>query len=371
MRLMPPRCGTPDELLSERTHGRVRVTREAFGVEFVGAQGFLDTPAYGLPPRFVAEALCDCVRSWEQGGLEASAFADRAAASRAAYAALSGMDERRVTLGTSVSSLIGLVAASMPDGSRVATLRGEYTSVTFPFAAQGGRGVTVTELPRAQLEDAAGDFDFVAASLVQSADGAVLDVETLRRSVAGSGTVTVIDVSQALGWKNIDLSWADIAVAASYKWLLGSRGVAWMSLSERMFKALVPHAANPFASADLWGSLYGLPIRLAGDARRFDVSPGWFSVLGAGLSLPWLASLDRVMVEAHTVRLADQLRAELGLMPADSAIVSIPAVRSVDALEKAGIRASVRAGAARVGFHLYNTEDDLDRLVDALKQLRW
>jgi selenocysteine lyase/cysteine desulfurase len=340
--------------------------REAFGVEFVGAQGFLNTPSHGLPPRFVAEALRDFVRAWEQGGRVAGALAERAAASRAAYAALTGVDERRVTLGTSVSSLIGLVAASMPNGRRVATVRGEYTSVTFPFAAQAGRGVTVTELPRGQLEDAAGDFDFLAASLVQSADGAVLDVETLRRSVAESGTVTVIDVSQALGWKNVELSWADIAVAASYKWLLGPRGVAWMSLSERMIKALVPHAANPFASEDLWESLYGLPIRLAPDARRFDVSPGWFSVLGAGLSLPWLASLDRARLEAHTVRLAKKLRAELGLMPADSAIVSIPAVRAVDALEKAGIQASVRAGAARVGFHLYNTEDDLDRLVDAV-----
>ena len=35
-------------------------------------------------------------------------------------------------------------------------------------------------------------------------------------------------------------------------------------------------------------------------------------------------------------------------------------------LRNAGIRAAVRAGAVRVGFHLYNTEDDLDRLVDAL-----
>jgi selenocysteine lyase/cysteine desulfurase len=26
----------------------------------------------------------------------------------------------------------------------------------------------------------------------------------------------------------------------------------------------------------------------------------------------------------------------------------------------------VRAGGVRVGFHLYNTEDDLDRLLDSL-----
>ena len=36
-------------------------------------------------------------------------------------------------------------------------------------------------------------------------------------------------------------------------------------------------------------------------------------------------------------------------------------------LKRAGIRASIRAGAVRVGFHLYNTEDDLDRLLDVLR----
>lgn len=342
------------------------MTREAFGAEFVGAEGFLDTPTCGLPPHFVAEAMRHCVQLWEQGQLEVSAFDEPMASSRAAYASLIGTDQHRVTMGSSVSSLIGLVAASIPDGSRVATLRGEFTSVTFPFAAQAARGVTVTELPRGRLEDAAGDFDVVVVSLVQSADGAVLGVDTLRRSVAESGTVTVIDVTQALGWKNVELSWGDVVVGASYKWLLGPRGVAWMSLSDRMVETLVPHAANPYAGEDLWSSLYGLPLRLADDARRFDSSPVWFSVFGAGISLPWVASLNRAAVEAHAIGLANRLRAELELAPAESAIVSIPLAHASDALQRAGIRASVRAGTTRVGFHLYNTAEDLDRLLDAL-----
>ncbi len=343
------------------------MTREAFGAEFVGAEGFLDTPTCGLSPRFVADALHDCLRSWERGRLQVSEFDEPMRASRAAYASLIGVDARQVAMGSSVSSMIGLVAASLPHASRVATMRGEFTSVIFPFAAQAGRGVTVTELPHGRFENAAGDFDVAAASLVQSVDGTVLDVDALRRSVAESGTVTVVDATQALGWMNVDLSWADAAVAASYKWLLAPRGVAWMSLSQRMFDKLVPHLANPYAGQDsLWSSLYGLPLRLAGDARRFDASPVWFSVLGAGLSLPWLAPMDRAAVEAHTVGLANRLRAELDLPPADSAIVSIPATHATDALQRAGIRASVRAGATRVGFHLYNTDADLDRLIDAL-----
>lgn len=344
----------------------MRPTREAFGAEFDGAEGFLDTATYGVPPVFVADGLRECVTSWQRGTLNLTAIVESISAGRAAYASLVGVDAHQVAMGSSASSVIGLVAASIPDNARVATVRGEYTSVTYPFAAQAGRGVTITELPPGRLEDSAGDFDVVAVSSVQSADGAVLDVASLRRNTADADTVTVIDVTQALGWQNVEMPWADVTVGVSYKWLLGPRGVAWMSLSARMTDVLVPQVANPFATDDLWSSLYGLPMRLAADARRFDSSPAWFSVFGAGLSLPWLASLDRAAVEAHTVGLANRLRDELQLAPANSAIVSIPGRDSADALLKAGIRASIRAGAVRVGFHLYNTETDLDRLLDAL-----
>ena len=57
----------------------------------------------------------------------------------------------------------------------------------------------------------------------------------------------------------------------------------------------------------------------------------------------------------------------MGLEPSDSAIVSV----DVDGaerrkLERAGIRAAVRAGGLRVSFHLYNTPSDVDAALDAL-----
>ena len=122
-------------------------------------------------------------------------------------------------MGGTVSAVLGLVAAAIPDGSRVATLAGEFTSATFPFAAQGGRGITVTERSADELVSAAADFDVVAVSLVQSANGAMLDADALRDSVAGTDTLTVIDITQALGWKRVDVAWADVTAAAVYKWL--------------------------------------------------------------------------------------------------------------------------------------------------------
>jgi selenocysteine lyase/cysteine desulfurase len=140
-----------------------------------------------------------------------------------------------------------------------------------------------------------------------------------------------------------------------------------MSLSDRMSRLMTPHAANWYAGESPWQTIYGLPLRLADSARRFDVSPTWFSVLGAGLALPFLASLDRDAVQAHCLGLANRLRVELELAPQDSAIVSLPIDGAAENLARAGIRASVRAGAIRVGFHLYNDENDLDRLLGALR----
>ena len=342
------------------------LVREAFGAEFVGAEGFLNSPTYGLPPRFLIDALQDCINQWQAGTMEASSFDEPVRAGRAGYAALTGVPVDSVAMGGNVSAILGLVAAAIPDGSRVATLAGEFTSTTFPFAAQAGRGVTITELAPHELVSAAADFDVVTASLAQSADGAVLDVDALRDTVAATDTLTVFDITQALGWKRVDLGWVDVTAAAVYKWLLAPRGTAWMSLSDRVRRIMTPHAANWYAGEDPWQTIYGLPLRLADSARRFDASPAWFSALGAGLTLPWLASLDAAAVEAHTVGLANRVRAELVLPQQDSAILSIPIADAVDKLRAAGIRGSTRAGAVRVGFHLYNTENDVDRLIDAL-----
>jgi selenocysteine lyase/cysteine desulfurase len=332
----------------------------------VGAAGFLNSPTYGLPPVFLIDALNRCLSEWQTGTMDVPSFDESVRRGRAAYAELVGVGVESVVMGGSVSALLGLVASAIPDGAKVATLAGEFTSTTFPFAAQVGRGVTVTEMTAGELIAAAANYDVVVASLVQSADGELLDVDRLRAALTGADTITVIDVTQAVGWKALDLGWVDVTAAAVYKWLMAPRGTAWMSLSDRVARRMTPHLANWYAGARPWSTIYGLPLRLADDARRFDTSPAWFGVLGAGLTLPWLASLDREVVEAHCLGLASQLRAEFELPPVASAIVSLPFADAADKLRSAGVMASVRAGAVRVGFHLYNTEDDLQRLLDAL-----
>lgn len=337
--------------------------RSAFGQQFDVPSGYLNTAGIGIPSAAVADAVEAAIREWRTGGGRPGDFDEPVQVARAAFGKLVGVDAGRVAIGSAVSPLVGLIAASVPDGTRVLVASGEFTSVSWPFAAQAARGVTVTEAELGKLGDLAGDHDLVAVSVVQSADGRVVDLDALRAAQAG-GTRVVLDATQALGWFDADLSWADVVVAAAYKWLLTPRGVAWMAIGPGF--EVVPHQAGWYASADRWGNIYGLPMQLAPDARSLDTSPAWYCHAGAAVALPWLAGLDRATVHAHCVGLADGFRAVLGMEPAGSAIVAVRTPGAMDRLTAAGVVASGRAGAARLAFHLYNTDADRDRALDAL-----
>ena len=60
----------------------------------------------------------------------------------------------RVAVGGTVSELLGLVAAALPDGARVVVPEVEFTSNLFPWLVQQDRGVQVVTVPTDRLLDA-------------------------------------------------------------------------------------------------------------------------------------------------------------------------------------------------------------------------
>jgi selenocysteine lyase/cysteine desulfurase len=337
--------------------------REAFGERFDVPDGYLNSASMGIPPAPAADAVLDAVRAWATGRAQPADFDAPVAAARAGFAALVGFPVERVALGSTASALLGLIAASLPDRSRVLVAEGEFTSTTWPFAAQHARGVVVDEVPLERLADRAPGYDLVAVSVVQSADGRIADLDGLRAARA-AGCRVVLDATQSLGWFDADLSWADAVVVAGYKWLLSPRGVAWLALGPDLDP--VPHLAGWWAGEDPWASIYGLPLRLAAGARSLDVSPVWLAQVGAAVAVPWLAGLDRAAVHAHCAGLGDALRAGLGLPPAGSAIVAVRTEGAAERLAGAGVVAAGRAGAVRLAFALYNTEADVELVLAAL-----
>lgn len=129
----------------------------------------------------------------------------------------------------------------------------------------------------------------------------------------GRPPLSVVDATQAVGWLPLDASRFDAVIVAGYKWLLGPRGTAFLTVGPALAERLTPVAAGWYAGEAPMETFYGGPLRLAGDARRFDLSPAWLSWVGQAPALERLERVGIAALHAHDVALADAFRAALGL----------------------------------------------------------
>jgi selenocysteine lyase/cysteine desulfurase len=272
---------------------------------------------------------------------------------------------RDVAVAGQVSAFTGLVALSLERGARVLCAEGDFTSVIWPFLVARER---VDLVPLEDVPGAVdGDTALVAVSAVQSLDGRVADLDAIAAAAAQHGALTCIDATQASGWLPLDAARFDFVMASAYKWLLSPRGTSFMAVRPEAAERLRPHMAGWYAGDDPFETNYGAPLRLAGDASRFDLSPAWLSWVGTAPALELLAQVGIEAIHEHDVGLANRFRAGLGMEPSDSAIVSLVLGDEVEArLRAARVMVTKREGLVRFSFHLYTTEGEVDRALDVL-----
>ncbi|MFP3915024.1 MAG: aminotransferase class V-fold PLP-dependent enzyme [Actinomycetota bacterium] len=235
---------------------------------------YLDTPTYGLASDRVHEMLVSGLDRWRRGVATMDEYDGAVGRSRRLLAEMVGVDPSRVAVANQVSVLAGVVAASLPGGSRVVAPDNDFTSLLFPLLVHQDRGVTVRTVPLDDLARAIdAGTDLVAFSLVQSADGRVANVDAICEAARRGGARVLVDATQAAGWLPIDAGRFDYMLVGGYKWLMCPRGTAFLTLRAEHDEALRPLLAGWYAGDEVWGSIYGPPLRLASDARRFDVSP--------------------------------------------------------------------------------------------------
>jgi selenocysteine lyase/cysteine desulfurase len=337
--------------------------------DFAGRRGYLSACTTGLPPRQGRAALIAAVEEWASGRIDMAAWTRTVEECRRHFAALVGVDAGRIAIGSQVSVFVGLLAAAVPRGAEVLCADQDFSSVILPFVHTPG--VSVRTVPLDALADEITDRTWlVSFSLVQSATGAVADADAITAAAERHGALTLCDATQAAGWLRVDAGRFDAALCHAYKWLCTPRGVAFAALSERLQAMLHPSFAGWYAGADPWTSCYGADVALAEDASRFDVSPAWQAFAGAEPALALFGALPAEALHARTTGLADAFRTRLGL---DRPLRATPIVTWSDpdgddlaTLTAAGIVASGRAGRARVAFHVFNDEEDVERAADAL-----
>jgi len=357
-------------------------------------RAYFNTAAVGLASRRLAETYHHVVDEWAAHGFDWTRGEQAANEARSAAARLIGADPADLALIPSVSSAAGLVAAQLDmagNGENVVIGEREYSSNHFPWRQLAHKGYDVRQVPFRQggLDPdhvgrrIDGGTRLVAFSGVQSATGHRSDIATLSALAHDVGAIVFVDASQMAGALPVapELHHADVLVTADHKFLLNAgRGMGYCYLSRPMQERFIPVNAGWRAGEDPFTSFYGPHMELSPTASRFDSSISWLAAIGNTVALEVFEHFGPDVVHARNRELESRLRAALarvGWDPLDlpeenrSTIVSIPLgdlepARLVRALADDGVVCSARDGALRLSVHLYNHEDDIERLVTVL-----
>ncbi len=308
-----------------------------------------------------------------------------------------GASSDDVALIPSVSSAAGLVAAQLDRadaGENVVIGEREYSSNHFPWRLLALKGYDVRQVPfrdgGLEPDEVAKHVDggtrLVAFSGVQSATGHRSDVAAVSAVAREAGALVFLDASQMLGAVPVaaELDHVDVLAAADHKFLLhAGRGMGYCYLSPRVRDDFVPINAGWRAGAVPLESFFGPTMELSSTASRFDNSISWLAAVGNESALTVFEDFGSQAIYERNAELTALLRfaiSDAGFPPLPasrangSTIVAVPLGERdgpalVAALRERGIVAATRDGNLRLTIHFYNHEDDVDRLVRALKEL--
>ena len=317
---------------------------------------------------------------------------------RELFARIIGADAEGVALVPSASYGLSCAARNLeaPPGGRLVVLAEQFPSNVYVWRevarSLGASLVTVSrpeddDWTRAAL-DAIDERTAVAAlPHCHWTDGGRLDLVRIGARCRELGAALVLDLTQSAGALGFDAGEVrpDYVVCAGYKWLLGpySLGFLWAAPEHRGGKP-IEYNWIARAGAEDFARLVDYRDEYQPGARRFDVGERsnfiLVPMLNAALDqiLEWGVEAIETTLAARTADIASRAAA-LGLGSAPSALRAghflglrfpgggLPA-GLLAALAAEQVYVSVRGASMRVTPHLYNTDEDVDRLFAALER---
>jgi cysteine desulfurase/selenocysteine lyase len=316
---------------------------------------------------------------------------------RGLLAQLLGAVPDQIVLGNSTSHGLHLIANGLDwaDGDEVLTLADDYPATVLPWQRLTSAGLTVRALRPVgdmltadELAAAIGPRTrLLAVTWVDSFTGRALDLHALGNVCHASGVLLVVNASQAIGARSLDVSTTpvDAVVSCGYKWLCGPYGTGFTWLQPDLLERLRPQQAYWLAMQTGRGldHMRDTVIRDDLGVRAFDV----FCPAAFATTLPWIASLELLLStgvaaiaeydQALTERLVTRIdtdRYELvSPLRGDGRSTLVVLARRDGSTQQrhhqltaAGIDTAFREGNVRVSVHLFNTLDQIDEAIHCL-----
>ena len=360
---------------------------------------YLDCAYMGPLMRSVVEAgdrgIRAKARPW---GIAADDFFADGERAREGFARIIGADAEGVALVPSASYGLSCAARNLEvaPGEGIVVLAEQFPSNVYAW-----REVARTRSARLVTVARPEDDDWSAATLdaidertavvalphCHWTDGGLLALDRVGARCREVGAALVLDLTQSAGALRFDSSAVrpDYVVCAGYKWLLGpySLGFLWVAPEHRDGRPIEFNWIGR-AGAEDFARLVDYRDEYQPGARRFDVGERSNFILVPMLN----AALDRILewgTDAIGATLAAR-NADIAVRAASLGLGSAPAeLRAghflglrfpggdlpaglLAALVAEQVYVSVRGASMRVTPHLYNTDEDIDRLFTVLER---
>lgn len=318
----------------------------------------------------------------------------------ALFAKLINAEPSDVAIVPSTMEAENLVGTAVGIGERAGVVTDElhYDASRIMYQELAKRGIPVAEVAARggaiEAEDLAKALGrrprLVAISLVSNVSGFQHDLKRVCEIAHAKGAFVYADIIQAAGAMPIDVkaSGVDFCGCGTYKWLMADFGTAFLyirpdRLSELKrvqigWRQIQQQATDkfPLNGRDTEGPHWTLRTDAAG---LFEVStPAWGSLACAAASLAYIHSVGVEAIARHREPLMDRLRTELPqrgfqlLTPSNSAGAVLvfacenAAARFRKPLQEAGIQISTYENRIRISPSVYNTKDDIEKLIRLL-----
>jgi selenocysteine lyase/cysteine desulfurase len=361
---------------------------------------YLNSASYSPLPLRVQEAARAAVgRKGTPWTLEAS-FANRQhERARLAAARLINAEARDIALIPSISYGVATAAKllSIPRGARVLVLENDHSSPVLEWQVRAQeQGFTVETIRQPDDGDwtqavlsaierqGAPPLALASISWVHWSDGGLVDVDRVGQALRRQGAVFLIDATHGVGVLEMDVKSLDpdFVLFPTYKWLLGPYGRAFIYIARRHQDG-IPLEQTGFGRRDVRsdGTVYFVDTRYVPDASRFDMGERdhfismEMAAIGMEMMAEWGAAAILERLAVLTGRIENGLRGVGVRMPEPR--LRAPHILSlglesglpgglVEALAGEGIFVAPRLGRLRISPHVFNDEEDTDRLVAAL-----
>ncbi|HZP74140.1 MAG TPA: aminotransferase class V-fold PLP-dependent enzyme [Gaiellaceae bacterium] len=384
-----------------------RVRADTPGVAHVA---HLNNAGAALPPRQVHDAVVDHLqREAEIGGYEAAhEQRDRWEHTYDALARLldAERDEIAVIENATRAWDMAFYSFHFQPGDRILTGRAEYASNWIALRQVADRtGATIEVVPDdehgqidvAALEDALDDdVKLVSVVHVPTQSGLVNPVAEVGRVTRAAGVPLLLDACQSAGQLPLDVNeiGCDILSGTGRKFLRGPRGTGFLWVRRALIEQLEPPLLDMHAAEWLPDGRY----TIRGDARRFENWETYYAgKIGLGVAADYALELGVGEIRERIDELATQLRTALGELDGVTlldrgAILAATVTFEVaghapaevrDELAERRVNVSVMDAASaqldygprgiaesvRASVHYYNDNNDLDRLVEGVKEI--